>query len=107
MLAIFEEFLAKPSMLPLGDDELERFINGCLQKLPECKGEHVRWHVAVFLSEFVIDGKTAGRCFDSIKTQDRRHIGSFNTEFFGSVDFLNWSGKELYQKLKGRTDDPE
>jgi len=103
MLAIFENFLQNP---PLRYYRNEREItalpyNYLKQLLPtsrlpveegtieNVKKEKLLWqHIAAFIDEFVIDLGIA------------HHIGT--ASFYPEVgeDCLNWSGQQLYKKLK-------
>ena len=109
MLAIFEEFLngsMKPRMADPPEEYLKEFVHHCEQKLSKFDSALVRWHVAVFFSEFVINGEIAAKSFADLLAIRRIPSGSF-LDFFGSFDYLNWSGKQLYNELKKRKDNPK
>ena len=109
MLAIFEEFLnsdMKPRLANSGERYLEEFIDNCVQKLSKFDSAHVRWHIAVFFDEFVINHDVAAESFATIAAERRIHVGSF-LDFFAALDYLNWNGKQLYNELKKRKNNPE
>ena len=110
MLVIFEEFLSNNTRLllsPPDDDSgiaLKELIKACEQKLPpKFTKEQIRWHIAVFFSEFVINHSITDLVFVNLKAELNLRGGRF-TDFFSRFDCLNWAGKRLYKELKGGTD---
>ena len=109
MLAIFEEFLngsIKPCMTDPDKTYLKEFVNNCEQKLSDFDDAYVRWHIAVLFSEFVINHDIAAKSFADLLAIRRIPSGSF-LDFFGAFDYLNWSGKQLYNELKNRKNNPK
>ena len=69
MFAIFEEFLhgeQKPCLANPTKEYLKEFVQNCEQKLSQPNSVDIRWHVAVFFSEFVINKDITANSFDNI-----------------------------------------
>ena len=84
----------------------ERIRSNCEQKLSQPNSVDIRWHVAVFFSEFVINRDITANSFDDILALRKIPSGSFR-DFFEPLDYLNWGGKQLYNELKKEKDNPE
>jgi len=109
MLAIFEEFLygeKRPELAPASNEYLTEFITTCEKRLSKHNSAHIRWHIAVFFSEFVINHKIADKSFIYLRALLKMSSGSF-LDFLAPLDYLNWGGKQLYNELKNGNNKPE
>ena len=102
MLAVFEKFLENPAELyrlaslceKNSQDSGKSVTNWVDFYCPSVSGYErnlVRWHVAIFLSEFVLD---------------RRWVVDYSSLLpLKGEDYLTYSGKALLAKLKKGTED--
>ena len=118
LLAIFEKFLKNPHSLTVETDrecDLDAYIPSNEEyKKPNDYDERewrnlLRWHVVVFVREFIIGGGSEGTINPWAAVPTRiTYVGSPSCSKYLTLhepmDYLNRSGQALYQELKSRHD---
>ena len=103
MFAVFEKFLANPkdnirSMQGQKlDDTLDSYIP---YELKEFDKNVLRWHVVLFVSEFLLDNHYTSAHFGEYRPGNPISRRPDKLKITEPTDFLNWSGQKLYERLK-------
>ena len=104
MLAVFEKFLANPIKFKFGaltrqelDDVLDSYIPYELQQFNK---NTLRWHVVMFVSEFALKHDFARANFGEYQPPYGMSPRPEKLQFSEPTDYLNWSGRDLYERLK-------
>jgi len=102
MLAVFENFLKNPEPIYHGsqcgdtlDDILDEYVP---YELTHFDSNLLRWHVILFASEFLLNVHIAKTRFGEYTC-----VGGSRPDKVGfkePIDYLNWSGHQLYKRLK-------
>jgi hypothetical protein len=101
MFAVFKKFLENPQVFSFKhdiDDNRQRTVNSYVPE--ELRWQyninHIRWHVVVLLSEFVIS-RDVINAFPFVINIDPRPN---ELRLEDPTDYLNWNGKKLYKRLQ-------
>jgi len=90
MLAVFKKFLDNPQVFRL-ENMTGDAIKGFFQPNLTADSNLLRWHIALFLSEFIVDEETF------------KHLATGDLYFKESTDYLTWSGYKVFCELQHRT----
>lgn len=110
MREVFRNFLENPKRFYLNanpgsalDDTLDSYVPYNLS--PKFDKNLLRWHVVVFVSEYILDARfinaNFGPCASTLSGLNSAFIGKTEKMTIAdTTDFLNRKGRKLYKYLK-------